>query len=398
MTNAVLIEPCNPANDEQALQWLRRQPGGQVETTISALAIHLGWSRSMLRRRIAAWSDQGRIVRSPGSGGRSIILAVGHPAIGSADAAGQRPKPAEIRPAAAVPAGGPSKKTWINTAAFLAALLLASVSASFSILGLTAIFAAAFWPVLIMGVALEVGRLVTVAWLSGHWRSTPAALKWALTAMAMVLMAITSMGVFGFLTKAHVEHQIHATVLLADQSAAIDGQISLQAQAISDFDRRIAQIDAAVDEATKHGRAASAMALASHERQTRADLVAGRQSEARALVDLKVGKAVIDGERQRGQADVGPLRYLAQILGGADADLEKTVRLLILVIAAVFDPLAVLLLIAATRQPGTRVARCRSAYPFWQGGLGEIGRSRMPIALTRDLNACPDARSLSRPT
>jgi hypothetical protein len=297
-----------------------------------------------------AWSDGGLITRAVGPNGRSTISVAGRPATAPAVAvAGRGAVAAAVQPAEATPAVSPAARTWINTVAFLAALSLASVSGYFSILGLATIFAAAFWPVVVMGATLEVGRLVTAAWLSRHWRSTPGSLKWTLTAMVVVLMGITSMGVFGFLTKAHLDHQVHVTVLLDDQGAAIDGQIAVQAQVVSDFDRRISQIDAAIEEATNRGRSISAMALASQERKARKELVAGRQKEAHALADLRVRKAAIDGERKRMEADVGPVRYLTQLVGGADADLEKTVRFLILVIAAVFDPLAVLLLIAATR-------------------------------------------------
>jgi hypothetical protein len=350
MTKVPSTDVCKPVSDDHALQWLSRQPDGKIEATISALADQLGWSRSMLRRRIAAWSGAGLITRADGSNGRSIISVAGRPATGPAVVvAGRGPVAAAGQPTPATHAAGPTTRSSINNVAFIAALALACVSGYFSILGLAAIFAAAFWPVVVMGATLEVGRLVTAAWLSRHWRSTPRPLKWTLTAMVMVLMGITSMGVFGFLTKAHVDHQVHATVLLADQGSAINGQIALQEQVVSDFDRRISQIDAAIEEATSRGRSTSAMALALPERKARTELVASRQKEARELVDLRVRKAAIDGERKRVEAEVGPVRYLAQLVGGADADLEKTVRLLILIIAAVFDPLAVLLLIAATR-------------------------------------------------
>ena len=99
------------------------------------------------------------------------------------------------------------------------------------------------------------------------------------------------------------------------------------------------------------------MALAKQESKTRMQLVTSRLEEARALADLQVRKTAVAGDRKRMEAEAGPVRYLAQLVWGADADLEKTVRLLILVIAGVFDPLAVLLLIAATRYEMKRADR-----------------------------------------
>jgi hypothetical protein len=143
----------------------------------------------MLRRRIAAWLDAGLITRAVGSNGRSIISVVGRPATRPAVAAASRGAVAAVaRLEPATPLIRPATKTRINTMAFLAALSLACVSGYFSTLALAAIFAAAFWPVVVMGATLEVGRLVTAAWLSRHWRSTPGPLKWTLTAMVVVLM------------------------------------------------------------------------------------------------------------------------------------------------------------------------------------------------------------------
>ena len=356
-------------SDEQALQWLRGQPGGQVETTVSALAQQLAWSRSTLRRRMATWSDRGLITRGIGTNGRSTIKVVGQMATDAvipvdrnghmatspeqlatdtATLVGCNGHAAASPEQLATPSITLPTSPWINAMAVLAALSLASISAYFSILGLAAIFAAAFWPVVVMAAALEFGRLVTTAWLSRHWGLAPSPLKWVLTAMVVVLMGITSMGVFGFLTKTHVDQRTNIAVSLGDQGAAIEGQMALQSQVVADLDRRIGQIDAAIEAATSRGRSTAAMALAAQEGKTRLQLVASRQKEARTLAELQIHKATLDGDRKRMEAEIGPIRYLAQLVGGADADVEKTVRLLILVIAAVFDPLAVLLLIAAT--------------------------------------------------
>ena len=85
------------------------------------------------------------------------------------------------------------------------ALTISSVAAYYSIAGLTAIFAAAFWPIVIMGSVLEVGKIVTTVWLHTYWTHLKWLLKSYMSLAVIVLMFITSMGIFGFLSRAHIE-------------------------------------------------------------------------------------------------------------------------------------------------------------------------------------------------
>ena len=88
---------------------------------------------------------------------------------------------------------------------FLSALTISAVAIYYSVAGLAAIFAAAVIPIIIMGVSLEVGKLVTAVWLHRHWSRATWWLKTYLAIAVFVLMFITSMGIFGFLSKAHIE-------------------------------------------------------------------------------------------------------------------------------------------------------------------------------------------------
>jgi hypothetical protein len=134
---------------------------------------------------------------------------------------------------------------------------------------------------------------------------------------------------------------------VAGRAAEIDARITVQAGIVADVDRRIGQVDAAVEKTADRGRGKAAMALADEQRRNRAELAAARVGETKALADLKIEKALVDGERQRAEADLGPVRYLATLLGSTD---EQTMRWFILVVALLLDPAAVLLLLAATRQ------------------------------------------------
>ena len=150
----------------------------------------------------------------------------------------------------------------INYLALLIALVVSGVSAYYSILGLTAIFAAAYYPVVIMGVALELGKLVTTSWLYRNWRTCPFLLKSYLTSAVFILMLISSMGVFGFLSKAHIEQNLSLTTGQADSLAIIDQKISSEKDRIKDLDVQIAQIDAALSKMTERGQAASSLQAA----------------------------------------------------------------------------------------------------------------------------------------
>jgi hypothetical protein len=138
-----------------------------------------------------------------------------------------------------------------------------------------------------------------------------------------------------------------ADLMLADRTADIDARVTIQGQTVADLDRRIAQIDAAIEESTRLGRPVGAMMIADQKRRDRADIVTSRQREAQTLAGLQIDRARIDAQRRRAETEVGPVRYLAQLIGMPATDLERPVRLLTLALVAVLDPMAVALLLAA---------------------------------------------------
>ena len=90
----------------------------------------------------------------------------------------------------------------------LSALSISGVAIFYSVIGLATIFPGAFWPVVIMGSVLEIGKLITASWVYRNWKFTPVLLKTYLTIAVVVLSLITSMGIFGFLSKAHLEQNL----------------------------------------------------------------------------------------------------------------------------------------------------------------------------------------------
>jgi hypothetical protein len=212
---------------------------------------------------------------------------------------------------------------------------------------MTAIFVGSFWPVIAMGVALEAGKLSAVAWL-GRFRATaPWRLRTALIALVAVLMTLNAAGCYGFLAKAHIGHAVDGDVAMASVAAEIDANVAIHAGVVSDLDRRIEQIDGAVEKATAKGRTKSAMELAADQRKARMELVAQRTAEAKTIAGLQVERAKADGARRKVEADLGPVKYLATLLGAKDDDV---LRWFILAVALLLDPAAVLLLAAATRK------------------------------------------------
>jgi hypothetical protein len=340
------IQP-RPFDEGEALTWLRSQPDGRVTANAAELGRRWGWNRMRTGRRLKAWEQAGLTCRNAEA--IEVTKAVTStvtdvtPTVAGAVSVAVMSQTAVTR----------RSMTPVKVAAFIVALALACVSATFSIDGLTAIFAGAFWPVIIMGAALEAGKLVAAAWLTEHWNSSPSLLRMVLVAMIGVLMSLNAIGVFGFLTRAHLDHMAAIEMALTDRSADTDARLAIQGQTVADLNRRVAQIDAAIEESTRLGRPVGAMTIADQKRRDRADIVAERHREAQALAGVQIEKSKIDGQRRRAEAEVGPVRYLAQLFGTPATDLERPVRLLTLALVAVLDPMAVALLLAA----GTHMTR-----------------------------------------
>ena len=233
--------------------------------------------------------------------------------------------------------------------ALIVALALSVVAAYYSIIGLAAIFSSAKVPVIIMGSVLELAKVVTASWLYRNWSYTPRMIRYYLSVAVAILMFITSMGIFGFLSRAHIEQQIALSSGSIQQVEIIDNKISIEEQAVKDLDIQIGQIDNAITSLTQKGQAKSSLRAAEQQRKTRDELTKKKAEHFSTIASLKNEKIKIEGEVKKLEAEVGPLKYIAELVyENADTNqLEKAVRWVIILIILVFDPLAVLLLIAA---------------------------------------------------
>lgn len=233
------------------------------------------------------------------------------------------------------------------------AIAISAVAAWYSIAGLTAIFASAVIPIIIMGSVLEIGKLVTASWLYQNWKTTPTLLKAYLTSAVIVLMFITSMGIFGFLSKAHIEQTISTSnndVLITQ----LESKIEREQKKIDDATTVIEQLDRSVQTLMEYDRIRGpdgAIAVRESQKNERAELNRIINDSSELLSSIQSEKAKLYKEQIVLEAEVGPIKYIAEIIyGESDKELiEKSVRWTIFVIIFVFDPLAVLLLIAANQ-------------------------------------------------
>lgn len=235
----------------------------------------------------------------------------------------------------------------------LTALTIAGVAAWFSIEGLMAIFSASAISIAIMAGALEVGKLVAASWLYRYWNETKFLMKTYMTVAVLVLMLITSMGIFGYLSKAHLDQAAEGGNNNL-QIARIEAQITREEKAIADAEVVISQLDQAVQTLMDYDRIrGDEGAIAVRQSQ------AGEREQLKSVIDgslaniAKLQDELLPLKEKELQVElkVGPLKYVAQLIYGesAESELDKAVRLFILLLVFVFDPLAVVMVIAANQ-------------------------------------------------
>ena len=230
----------------------------------------------------------------------------------------------------------------------LTALAISAVAAYYSIIGLIAIFSAAAIPIAVMGVVLETGKLVTASWLYQNWKRVPKLLKTYLISAVVVLMFITSMGIFGFLSKAHIEQ----TTVNSDntlQIELIDSKIKRERDAIKRAENTLLQLDSALEKYVELGAVTKGLNARKEQETERNELNATIDESTTTIAELTQKKSELNADRIAIEAEVGPIKYIAELIYGESSSgvLEDAVRGVILVIVFVFDPLAVLLLVAA---------------------------------------------------
>ncbi len=231
-------------------------------------------------------------------------------------------------------------------------LIISGVAIYYSVVGLTSIFAAAAIPIIVMGVALEVAKLVATVWLKQNWKSAPFLIKSYLVTAVIILMLITSMGIFGFLSKAHLDQGMVSGDVV-DKVALIDEKIKTQKDNIEASRKALRQMDESVDQLMSRSNdekgADKAVQLRRSQAKERSRLQQEISTAQTEVSKLQGERAPIATELRKVEAEVGPIKYIASfIYGSAEQSLlEKAVTWLIIIIVVVFDPLAVILLLAS---------------------------------------------------
>jgi len=239
---------------------------------------------------------------------------------------------------------------------FITALSLSAVAAYYSIMGLVAIFAAAVIPIFIMGSLLEASKLVVASWLYRTWKEIPVLMKSYFTFALVVLMLLTSMGIFGYLSKAHLDQAIPTGDVQA-KLALIDEKIKTEKENINASRKELSQLDSQVDQTiartTDAGGAERAITIRRNQQKDRNRILSEIGTAQAKIAKLNEERAPIASEVRKVEAEVGPIKYIAALLYGDNPEtdlLEKAVRWVIIMIVIVFDPLAVLMLVAANWQ------------------------------------------------
>jgi hypothetical protein len=237
--------------------------------------------------------------------------------------------------------------------ALASGLSISAVAVWYSVAGLVAIFAAAAIPIIIMGVTLEVSKLVATVWLKMNWSIAPRLIRTYLIVAITILMLITSMGIFGFLSKAHLDQAV-PTGDVVDQVSLLDEKIKTQRENIDASRKALKQMDESVDQvmarSTDEKGADKAANLRRSQQRERNQLQNDIAKAQTAITKLNEERAPIAKDLRKIEAEVGPIKYIAALLYGDAPDqnlLEKAVRWVIIIIVIVFDPLAVILLLAS---------------------------------------------------
>lgn len=276
------------------------------------------------------------------------------------------------------------------------ALSLASVAAYFSIIGLTTIFPGVFWSIVIMGVALEIGKLVTAVWLHRNWKKSAKLMKLYLTISVLILSGITSMGIFGFLSKSHIEQeagsfQYSSQISMLDKKleSIQSKKLSLETQkktneqlknddysSLQRLNTRLKDLDSIISDIREQGGFSTSSKIEKErERQLneRASIDQSKQDIQNRLesyrlkleenifpqlgkleedyLSVNLEKSKIESKLKELEAEIGPVKYIAELVsdfGGPDVNAESAVRMVILILIFVFDPLAILLVVAGS--------------------------------------------------
>ena len=228
---------------------------------------------------------------------------------------------------------------------FITAILISVVAAYFSIVGLAALFAATFWGVVIMGATLEAGKVVAATWAHEHWSDPNVSKlhKGYLVAAVCALMLVTSLGIYGYLSKGHLEQSapMAGTNLQIQQ-----GELRIQ-QIEADNARlttRLNQLDQSVNVMLGNDRATQGLRARRQQASERTEINSAMDANNQQIQQIQTELLPLKTANLEVEAKLGPVKYVAELFGWQDP--EVAVRMIILIIMVAFDPLALVLILS----------------------------------------------------
>lgn len=235
--------------------------------------------------------------------------------------------------------------TWL---VFLSGFLLSSTAAYYSIIGLISIFPGAKVAIIAMGATLELSKLVAASWLYRNWKEAPSLIKGYLLSSIVILMIITSMGIFGFLSKSHLEHQVTSTSEVTAQIQTLDQSIASREKNAKMLERQLNNIDTSLEKYLEKDDVTKGLQAKRRLDKERNVLETERKNVEADLLQLQSQRNALSLEVKKQEVEIGPLKYIAELIYGQDAEshFDSAVRMVIILLIVVFDPLAVILLIA----------------------------------------------------
>ena len=231
-------------------------------------------------------------------------------------------------------------------------LMLTCVGGYFSIVGLATIFAGAFWSVVTMATALELSKVVAASWIYRSWSIAPVLIRVYMIQSIIVLVFITSLGIFGYLSKAHVEQTINQGGNNEIRIEALQRRIDRQSSIINDSQLVLGQLDDAVSILQEYDRIRGpegAIAVRQSQAEERMALNETISQAYDAIEQINQDLLPLKQKQISLEAEIGPLKYIAELIYGKDSAAEYfdvAVRWIIILLVCVFDPLAIVMIIS----------------------------------------------------
>ena len=226
----------------------------------------------------------------------------------------------------------------------LAAVSMACVAAFFSITGLAALYAAAAVPVIVMGSCIEFSKIVSTVWLHHFWKKSNFLMVGTLMIMVVASMAVTSGGVYGYLTGSHASQEApnQQKQLIADR---IDKQLAAEQDKITRYQDRLKSLDDIVSTSLTQGKYSSSAADRINRRQAteRKQIQEEIDATYKRIDELSAQKLDVNQEQSMSEAKLGAVKYLAALFG---ADTSNAVMYFTLIMVLLLDPFAIILVIA----------------------------------------------------